>query len=338
MNEMKTGNYLRILFAVLLISVIGGCTEYPAYELTNQMHVNKSSLNMYVGNEVQITASPVGENFVWSSDNESVASVSQTGLVKAISEGLASITVKYGEVEVKIDVRVRIFIPLTDINLSITSLMLYVGDETQIWAYSVPEDASEATFTWRSANPVITTVDKNGMVKGVSKGITNIIVGSGDIEKSINVKVAELYKCDKTGWTVEVSDQHSEGGGKNMIIDGDYAANKYWHSQYGPNVACPHWAVIDMKEPVEVGRVVTVRRNNGDTKTVQYFVGDSPEANADTWVKIIEGAYASKTANHTLTLNATQFVTGRYLKFVMPDSYRDPFTGICEIDVYGLMY
>jgi hypothetical protein len=147
-----------------------------------------------------------------------------------------------------------------------------------------------------------------------------------------------LYKCDKTGWSIEVSDQHSEGGGKNKVIDGDYSNSGYWHTQYSPNVPLPHWAVIDMKEPVEAGRIVTLRRSNGDNKTLQYFVGDSPDANADTWVKVAEGAYASQTANHTLTLNVTEFVTGRYLKLVIPDSYRDPFSGICEIDVFGLKY
>jgi hypothetical protein len=335
-NEMKTGN---IFYTVLLILVCG-CAQYPAYEVTNPPFVNKTSLNLYVGDEAQLTASPVGENFVWSSDNEEVAKVTQTGLVTAVGEGLSSIAVRSASDKVEIDVRVRIFVPLEDINLTQTSLRLYAGDKMQIWAYPAPEDASDVTFTWRSENPDVATVDKDGMVTAVSKGITHVTVSSGTVEKIITVSVPELYKCTKAGWTVTVSDQTaSDGGGKDKIIDGDYGTGGYWHSQWsGGNAPLPHWAVIDMKEPVEVARTVTQRRSNGDTKTLQYFVGDSPDANAGTWVKIAEGMYASTGANHTLTLDAAEPVTGRYLKLVLPDSYRDVFTAICEIDVYGLSY
>jgi hypothetical protein len=336
MNEMKASN----IFCTVLLILVCGCAEYPAYVITNTPFVNETSLNMYIGDEVQLTASPVDENFVWSSDNEKVASVTQTGLVTAISEGLSSITVKSSNDEVRIDVRVRTFIPLTDINLSKTSAKLYAGDKAQIWAYSIPEDASDVKFTWRSENPDVATVDKDGIVTAVSRGVTNIIVSYGSIEKNVTVSVPELYKCDKTGWTVEVSDQQvSDGGGKDKMIDNDYGTGEFWHSQYiGNFVYPPHWAVIDMKEPVEIARIVTQRRINGDTKTLQYFVGDSPNPNADTWVKVVEGAYISTSANHTLTLDVEESVTGRYLKLILPDSFRPPYTAICEVDVYGLMY
>jgi hypothetical protein len=333
---MKTEN----IFCTVLLVLVCGCAEYPAYEVTNPPFVNKTSLNMYIGEETQLTASPVGENFIWSSENEEVVTVTQTGLAKAVGEGLSSIAVKFLSDEVKVDVRVRMFVPLTDISLAQTSLRLYAGDKMQIWAYAVPDNASDVTFTWHSENPEVATVDKNGTVTAVSKGITRVTVASGSVEKTVTISVPELYKCTKEGWTVEVSDQTaSDGGGKDKIIDNDYGTGGYWHSQWsGGNAPLPHWAVIDMKEPVEVARIVTQRRSNGDTKTLQYFVGDSPDANADTWVKVAEGFYTSQTAGHTMTLNVTEFVTGRYLKLVLPDSYRDVFTAICEIDVYGLSY
>jgi hypothetical protein len=204
----------------------------------------------------------------------------------------------------------------------------------------VPDNASDATLAWRSENPDVATVDKNGLVTAVAKGVTTIVVGSGSVEKTITVSVPELYKCDKEGWSVEVSDQtESDGGGKDKMIDNDYDNNGYWHSQWsGGNAPLPHWAIIDMKGQMEVGRIVTQRRSNGDTRTVQYFVGNSPDANSDTWVKVAEGTYASQSANHILTLDATEPVTGQYLKLVLPDSYRDVFTAICEVDVYALIY
>jgi uncharacterized protein YjdB len=146
-KEMKI--YNLSIVCVVVLGLMCGCTQYPAYEVTDLPYVNRTSLNMYVGDEVQLTVSPASENFVWSSENEEVASVSQTGLVKALSEGLSSVVVKASGDEVKVDVRVRIFIPLTDISLSTNSVRLYVGDRAQIWAYSVPDNASDVTLSWR---------------------------------------------------------------------------------------------------------------------------------------------------------------------------------------------
>jgi hypothetical protein len=199
MNEMKTGNYLRIFFTVLLISVIGGCTEYPAYELTNQMYVNENSLSMYVGDEVQLTASPADVNFRWSSDNEAVVTVSQTGKITAVSEGLATITVASDEDETKVDVRVKTFIPLKDINVT-SSINLDIFDQIQIWAYPVPEDASEYSFTWRSTDTDIVTVDNSGNVKPVNFGTAEIVVVSGNIERRIAVNITEIYKSIPLGF------------------------------------------------------------------------------------------------------------------------------------------
>jgi hypothetical protein len=334
---MKTGNFFSIFCFVLFISLVYGCVEYPASEVTERPYVNKTSLNMYIGDEEQLKSSPVGVSYTWSSDNEAVASVTQTGKITAVSEGSAVITVASDNDKTTVEVRVRTFIPVTDINLSQQSLTLYKDDKIRLLATPVPNNASEATVRWRSANANIATVDSKGNVTAIAGGVVDIIVSAGGFEKTVPVRVIELYKLDKTGWTVEVSDAHTEGGGKDKIIDNDYGTGGYWHSMYSPNAPLPHWAIIDMKEPQEVARIVTLRRNNGDTKTLQYFVGDSPDPDGE-WTKVAEGMYASTSANHTMTLDVADLVTGRYLKLILPDSYRQVFTAIHEIDVYGMVH
>jgi hypothetical protein len=322
---------------VLFTALLGGCSGYPDYEVTNPPFVDIKSLDMYIGDEVQITASPEDVTFRWSSENEEVVSVTQTGMAKAVSEGFSTIVVKSANDEIKIDVIVRVFIPLTDINLPITSLRMFAGDKTQIWAYPVPTNASVTTFSWRSENPAVAIVNKNGAVTAISPGTTNIIVSSGSIEKIVTVEIGALYKCNKTGWSIaSFSDQtEHDGGGVTKIIDDNYDDGGFWHSQYGPDVPCPHWVVIDMQRQVMIGRVVTLRRSIGDNKTLQYFVSDDADVDSDTWTLIAEGEYASSTADHTLSLDVSEFVSGRYLKLVLLDSFRDNvFTGTCEIEVW----
>jgi hypothetical protein len=186
---MKTSNCLNIFCAVALAFLLNGCARYPAYEISDLFFLNKEYLDMYLGDTVRIIASPSKASYVWTSENDTIASVDQTGLVKAMNYGLTSIIVKSGNVEEKIDVRVLEFIPLTGITVSIESVRISPGNTFKIWAYPDPIGASEYSLTWRSENPEIATVDKNGMVYAVSGGWTNIIVGYGDIETVVPVSV-----------------------------------------------------------------------------------------------------------------------------------------------------
>jgi len=223
---------MKTKFFTLCISVLAigcflcGCNdEIKKDALDKYIYVNNSSLNVYIGDEVQLKASPPNLVFQWSSDNESVATVSQSGVVTAVSEGIATISVAWENEKTDVEVKVRTFVPLTDINLIEESVKLFPGDKVQITTSPVPIDASENIFIWTSANQDVATVDKSGLIKAIAKGITTVTVKSGNIEKAIIVNVPELYQCDKvgSGGTVTVSDAHTEGGGKDKIIDGDYA-------------------------------------------------------------------------------------------------------------------
>jgi hypothetical protein len=154
-------------------------------------------------------------------------------------------------------------------------------------------------------------------------------------------------KYDKRGWTATASSENaSNGGGVNTVIDGDtVSTGKFWHSGYTSNynTPLPHWIILDMQLPLKVSRVDTWRRpgSYAATKTLQYYVGDNDDPDADTWVKLVEGAFPvghpSTAGPDKITLVAEEPVTGRYLKLVMPDSFRAPgapYAQIGEIDVY----
>jgi hypothetical protein len=335
-NKMKTGIFLIKSFCVILLAgMICGCTRYPEKEVTNPPFVNKTALNMYVGDEEQITASPSDATFQWSSDNEEVVRVSQSGVVTALREGLATISVASENDKINIDVRVRTFIPMTDITLPVQSLQLAPGGKAQLWAYPVPEDASESV-TWASTNPAVATVNQAGMVTALAKGITTVTVGAGDVTKNINVRIPELYQCDKTGWTI--SSYNSETWDQRAASAIDGKDETVWCPLWS-SAQLPHWIVIDMKAPIEVVKIITLRYSSiSVAKTLQYFIGDDPDPNATTWVKIMQGTYESVTADHKLQLDAANPRTGQYLKLLLEDSFDPPHILIAEIDVYGFQY
>jgi hypothetical protein len=258
--------------------------------------------------------------------------------VEGVGAGWTNIVISCADARKTVPVTVAVRIPLTGITVDTESLEnVSVGTQVQVNAVPVPANATEVSLVWSSENAAVATVSASGKIEAVGVGTTKIIVGQGNIRKEISVSV--IVALDRSNWEViAVSDETaSDGGGKNTIIDGN--PGTYWHSQWGPDIPCPHWVIIDMKTPKLINRIATTRRNNssnvGDTKSLQYFVSDNPDPASPAWEKIGEGSYASTGAPHVLTLDIDPPVKARYLKLNLTESFRGPYTAIVNIDVYS---
>lgn len=145
------------------------------------------------------------------------------------------------------------------------------------------------------------------------------------------------YKYDCSSWKVlSVSDvSTSEGGGMDALIDDDLSS--YWQSAYeGGDAPLPHWAVIDMQTPKKISRVELYRRSgNTDTKSVELYVSDQPDANTGNWTKIGTAVFDEGDSSSITLPETTGAGKGRYLKLLLPDSNREPYTNVAEVYVYG---
>ncbi|WP_286853921.1 Ig-like domain-containing protein [Proteiniphilum sp. UBA5259] len=125
-HNLKTIFFLFPLFCFLLT----GCEENLRTEVKGAFFVNKSSLALFVGDEVQLIASPTDGTYVyrWSSDDASVATVDKDGLVKAVGAGVTYIIVKAGDLENRVEVTSVVKVPLESVELSESHLELLYGD------------------------------------------------------------------------------------------------------------------------------------------------------------------------------------------------------------------
>ena len=82
-------------------------------------------------------------------------------------------------------------IPVTGVSLNKTSIDLKVGDDFQLLASVLPEDATDKRVTWDSDDESIATVDDKGLVKAVKVGKAKISVYThdGDFTKVCEVTV-----------------------------------------------------------------------------------------------------------------------------------------------------
>lgn len=132
----------------------------------------------------------------YSTSNEQVATVSPTGVVTALKEGSADITVtsvSNGEVIGKtafavVDSTKRV----EDIVFDEMDTNIYIGTSATVKAVAVPSDATYSDITYYSKNPTVATVNSaTGVVTPRRKGTAIIAAVSdkGSFEKTITLNV-----------------------------------------------------------------------------------------------------------------------------------------------------
>lgn len=130
------------------------------------------------------------DQITWSSNNTDVATVSQSGLVKAVGSGEATITLTVGTMTSSVNVTV--VVPVTGIMLDVTngSTITLLPTQTKLMKATVmPSDASDKTVTWTTGNSAIATVDANGKITAVRAGETTVTATSGGVSETRNIKV-----------------------------------------------------------------------------------------------------------------------------------------------------
>ena len=68
-------------------------------------------------------------------------------------------------------------VPVSGVTLNKDAISVIVnGSDSTLTAVVSPENATDKTLEWSSADPAIATVDENGVVRGVAVGTTEITV------------------------------------------------------------------------------------------------------------------------------------------------------------------
>ncbi|MDR1859939.1 MAG: phosphodiester glycosidase family protein [Bacteroidales bacterium] len=166
--------------------------------------VTPSAVNIAVNSSLQLEAlpepadaDPAEQPFVFSIANPAVASVSESGLITGKEAGATSVTVS-GRISSKIAKSIPVTVtatpvPLTGIIVEPSSLNLQVGDERKVVATPVPENATDAAFSWMSSAPDVAMVSISGNVSARKAGTAVITVSAGDISTTIPVSVVEPF-------------------------------------------------------------------------------------------------------------------------------------------------
>ena len=182
------------------------CTVHiDEIEVKNLDRVNEKSLTMEINKTCQLKIIIEPENATnktihWSSNNPSIVSVDDNGLIKANASGYAIVTATASNgknVEFYIEVKSTI----TAIRLNQTTATIYLGKTLTLNATITPANATNKTIKWISSNDTIASVDQAGRVVGKMIGTTYISAMSTDGKViatcTVNVTNQPVTKPDK---------------------------------------------------------------------------------------------------------------------------------------------
>lgn len=158
---------LTFIFLILIITTFAGCTAIPTSDILVQ-----DVETLKIGEKTLLTLSTGEEDVVWSSSDESIATVDNYGVVTGISGGIVSITATVGEKTYKVLVSVDAKKSDPIITLS-GNQTIFVEETTQLKANIYNMD-SEPSILWESNDTNIATVDSNGLVTGINVGMVTI--------------------------------------------------------------------------------------------------------------------------------------------------------------------
>lgn len=241
---MKKKNLFNVITLLSTLTLVGCVEKKPASSDTGETNtenpvipdkptvetidvksisVAESSFDLKVGDGKKIVVSfepsnATNQQLEYESTDETIAMVSSSGNVKALSAGSATITVKsFANSEAKATVTVNVtereetnpFVEVNDITLSKNSVTLDIGKTEQITTTFTPENATNKLLKYSSDHEEIAMVNNTGTIRAISDGDATITVESESnsaVKKTVSVHV---NKAAVSITKVELNDQTS---------------------------------------------------------------------------------------------------------------------------------
>ena len=256
--------------------------------VTQDIHATSVSLDITEKtaeryDDFQLTATIAPLNFtdavVWTSSNEEVATVSDTGYVEICGVGTAVITVTAGNVKAACKITVPQLIDWIEFDED--EIELKAGETYQLKPYS-PSDATNKKLKYTSSDTKVAEVSASGRVTAKSEGEAKIRAAATDGSDEYAVcYVTVTGKAKVTGITLDRTSAEVKRGEKltlNVTVSPSYASNKkvVWKSANTKIATVDANGSVTAKAPGRTKITVTSSENSSYqascTVTVPYKI------------------------------------------------------------------
>ncbi len=310
--------------------------------LAESISISFPDFRFEVGDEIQFHAQVLPSNtsdktVSWTSSDDGVAVVDESGLVRIISVGTAIITATTtngltDKCEITVSPTRVTSVTIDRVSLGITGdiLELCVGETRTVTATVAPANATNKTLTYKSDSPEIVSVDENGNIKALSPGSATIVVseagGLGDLlsvtvvarmEESVTLNIMKTEL--RIGQTVQLL--------ANVLPPNATEKSVAWSSSDAGVATVDENGLVTA---VSIGTtVITATSVNGLKAECEVTVAPTP-------VESVTLSHAAATLNsgETLQLTATLLPEGATDKSV---AWSSSDAGVATVDEDGLI-
>lgn len=163
--------------------------------------LSPSELSMNIDDEelLSVEVSPSNAdntNVSFTSSNEDVVSVNSNGLVVALSDGNAVVTVRTDDGEFTDSCNITVLpniVNVTGVSITPKSIELEVGQTDSVSSNVLPNNADNKNIEYSSDNELVATVSSNGDVEAIGEGsaIITVTTEDGGYTDTCDVTVSE---------------------------------------------------------------------------------------------------------------------------------------------------
>ncbi|RYY49294.1 MAG: T9SS type A sorting domain-containing protein, partial [Chitinophagaceae bacterium] len=281
--------------------------------------LNQATATIAVGMTQQLSATIAPSNatdkkVTWSSDNQSVATVSTNGLVTATGTGTATITVTTidGVKTATSIITVVAPVNVTAVSLAPDAVNITRGSTQQLTPTITPNNATNKAVTFTTSNAAIATVSSSGLVTAVGNGTATITVTTADGSKTATASVT-VNAISVNSLTVSPATATIETGATKQLaatVLPDNADDKTVTWSSGNNTIATVNA-SGLVTAVTAGTVtITATSNDGNKTAVSTITVKAPAPDLNAAQSIV--VYPNPVTNGEVKLKFAETINGDY--------------------------
>ena len=186
-----------MLFSMMCsVNIVSASQQNKSDVASYDYQLDKTNLSLYIGDNDKLNIIPTTEEITsinWTSSDNSIVKVDNNGNIKALKEGKATVTAKIDDTY-ELTCSVNVKYPIIQKQKGVTG-----------------------TLKFKSNNPKIATVNKNGTVQGIKKGNTKVVVTRNGVNILVNISVktnAEIKSNSKTNKIIILNKKQLSISGK----------------------------------------------------------------------------------------------------------------------------
>lgn len=178
----------------------------------------------------------------YSSSDESIATVDNTGYITAIAAGEADVTAIIADTGLAATCHVIVTPAIESMDMSKSSMTMKPGATGTLSVAVSPEDADISGMTWTSTNEAVATVDQEGNVTAVADGTATITATIGNTSATCDVTVSSKSSGNSSAGASDSSQTATSTAYGAIPFNLAAGTQEWWHIDSTDDA---YWATLE---------------------------------------------------------------------------------------------